>query len=101
MASSTGFQKDAEGYYICKDPNAQKDYTIDFSKWLKNGDILTGAAWIIPEGITKIDDGFTSTTAWIELAGGTLGKNYMITVHITTAQAHEDDQSFRLVIRGN
>lgn len=103
MATTTGFQKDAEGYYICKDPNSVKDYTIKYDNWLQDGDTIISCVWTVPAGINKVNEGIRpgNTKVWIELSGGVIGKNYLISAHIATAQGHEDDQSFRIVIREN
>jgi hypothetical protein len=103
MAETTGFQKDAEGYWIAKDPNAAKEYTIDWGNWLVNGDTLLNVNWNIPVGVAKEAEGITpeGDKAWIKLSGGVLGKNYIITAHIETVQGRIDDYSFRLVIRNN
>jgi hypothetical protein len=100
MADKTGFQFDNEGAWIAKDPNASKDYTLNFGPWL-NGDVITAVAFDVPAGLTIENEGHTDTTAFIELSGGTLGKNYIINAHITCLSGNEEDKSFRLVIREN
>jgi hypothetical protein len=98
-----GFTKDKEGYLIFKDPNASKEYSIDYSRWLVDGDTIISCNWTVPDGINKADEGIFpgDTKVWVKLSGGTLNKNYCITAHIVTAQGREDDQSFRVVIRNN
>lgn len=100
---ATGFQKDSEGFWIAKDPNASKNYTIDWSKWLTNGDTLQSVVFNVPTGLIKIGEGLTpdALKGWVRLGGGALGSNYIVTAHIVTVQGNEDDQSFRVVIREN
>jgi hypothetical protein len=101
MADKPGFNEDAEGFWIAKDPSAIKDYTLDFTKWLVDGDVIDTVVWTVPADVIKVDEGIRpgNLKAWVKIGGGDLGKNYMITAHVVTAQAREDDKSFRLVIR--
>lgn len=96
-----GFQLDAQGAFITKDPQARKDYTIDISRFLKNGDTIDAVVWEVEPGINVHNQGRTATTVFIELSGGTLGRAYVCTARFTTVQGITDDQSFRCVIRAN
>ena len=97
----TGFKTDAEGAYIVKDPQARKDYTVDWSRWLNAGDIIAAVQWTVEPGLNKHNEGKTDTTTFIELSGGEAGKAYVCVAHITTANGLEDEKSFRVVIRNN
>lgn len=81
-----------------KDPNATLDYQIDWSAWLGT-DTITASTWIVPTGITKTNDTFTSTTATIWLAGGTVGSQYVVTNRITTGGGRTEDRSITVVVR--
>jgi hypothetical protein len=100
MVNKTGFQFDDQGAWIAKDPNANKDYTINFGPWL-DGDTIDTVVWTVPDDLVKENEGNTPTTAFVEISGGELGKNYIINAHIVTVDGHEEDKSFRLVIREN
>ena len=93
-----GFQQDSEGLYIIKDPQAVKDYTINWADWL-NGDIITEIDWTVDPALTVVNEGNTGTTTFIEISGGTPGKAHVCTCHVKTNNNREDDQSFRVVIR--
>lgn len=99
MADKPGFNQDAEGYWIAKDPNAVKNYTLDFSLWLEPGDSLIQATWDIPTGLDNVAETLTATKAIVRIGGGTLGKACLIKCHILTAFGHQDDRTFRMVIR--
>lgn len=96
---ATGFKFDVEGAYIEKDPNAKKDYQIDFSKWLAVGETIVSAVWTVAAGLNKVSEAVAATSVTIELSGGTVDKNYLVNAHIVTSTGREDDKSFRVVIR--
>ena|SRR6476469_1167359 len=101
MANPIGFQKDEQGYWIIKDPNASKDYTIDYSKWLIDGDVITGVVWNVPAPLVSENEGISggNTKVFVQLSGGEYGGSYPITAHITTAEGRSDDFTFRLIMR--
>ena len=62
------------------------DYTFDWaSQYLVTGDTLSTSTWLVPTGITKNSDTFTTGTTTIWLSGGTDGVSYTITNTVTTA----------------
>lgn len=84
-----------------KDPSAVLDYKWDWSSWLAAGETITTAdVDLPPDGLTldrEVGHDTTSVTAW--LAGGTVGKNYRVTAHITTSAGREDDRSLTIKVR--
>ncbi len=98
-----GFKYDKNGPYIEKDPNAVKDYAIDFAaegdSYLLNGDTLVSAVWTVPAGIVKTNELLEATKAKIWLSGGTVGVSYSIVCHFTTTSNIVDDRTFRVVIK--
>lgn len=100
MATPIGFQKDDQGYWIVKDPNTVRDYTIDYANWLVNGDTIIGVNFDT-DGLVQENAGIVpgGTRVFVELSGGDLGKNHSVTAHVTTLQGRQDDISFRVVIR--
>jgi hypothetical protein len=97
-----GFEKDDEGYFIYKDANASKEYNIDYSQWLIDGDTIANVVWTIPNGLVKENEGIKppeNQIIFVKLSGGIAGENYLVTAHITTINGREDDNSFRVIIR--
>lgn len=82
-----------------KDPDASKDYAVDWSAWLATDTIAT-VTWLVPDGLTHDSgsDSHTTTEATIWLEGGTVGQFYVVTSRITTAGGREDDRSFRIQV---
>lgn len=83
-----------------KDPNANKDYPIDWTDWLAEiSDTISSVAWTVPAGITQTNQSNTTTRAVIWLSGGTLGTTYEIGCRITTAGGRIEDQTILVEIR--
>lgn len=96
-----GFVTTGGGFpWIRKDPNADLDYQLDWSAWLKKAgnDTLATVVWTIPAGLTKDSEAHTTTTATIWLSGGVVGTSYTVTCSITTANGREDDRSFNVIV---
>ncbi len=102
--NATGFQFDAEGPWIVKDPDAVLNYAVDWgvplSNWL-NGASIASVAWTVPAGLALAGQSETATVATVVLSGGTAGEVYTVTCRITTngTPALTDDRSFRVVVR--
>jgi hypothetical protein len=94
----TGFQQDALGDYIVKDPTAVLDYTIDWSAWLGT-DTLAAIVWTIPTGLAAGAAANTTTTATQWMGACTLGATYTVTNHVTSAGGRQDSRSFRVICR--
>jgi hypothetical protein len=84
-------------YWPLKDPDDILDYSIDWSNWLETDTILT-STWILPTGISKINDSHSSTITIIWLSGGTAGETYEILNRITTAGGRTKDKTIRLKV---
>ena len=82
-----------------KDPDEVLDYEIDWSGRLATGDTIATSTWIVPTGITKNSDTYTTTKSIIWLSGGTIGETYVFTCRITTAANRTHDQSVKLQIK--
>lgn len=97
----TGFKNDPDGPWIEIDPEAIKDYSIDWTDNLPNGDSIATSVWSAENGILASAPDADTSIATIWLAPGTVteGKAYRITNKITTAQGRTDRRSFRLVVR--
>lgn len=68
-----------------KDPDDEKDYKISWGPQLAPfGDTIASSSWIVPEGIVKFDESFTTNTATVWLRGGTLDSDYELVNRIVT-----------------
>lgn len=83
-----------------KDPNAIKDYSMNWAPWL-DGDTIATSTWIVPTGITKLSDTNTTTTTTIWLSSGTANSTYRLTNRITTAGGRTEDASITIHITEN
>lgn len=83
---------------IIKDPNSILDYGFDWEDWL-NGDTISSSSWVVPTGITKVTDTFTTTTAVVWLSGGSLGSTYTISNRIVTAGNRTEDRSLIIIMK--
>lgn len=82
-----------------KDPNAVLDYTIDWSAWLPDGDVLTDATATATSGIEVDSVSRTTnlTTVWV--SGGSSGSSYDVTVRVTTNGGRTDDRTITIVCK--
>ena len=81
-----------------KDPDAIKDYEIDWATWLGTDTIAT-ATWTVATGITKTTDSKTTTAATAWLSGGTAGADYSVACKITTAGGRTDERTITILVR--
>lgn len=80
-----------------KDPNDIKDYVLSWATYLGADTILT-STWIMPAGITKDSDSYTTQATTIWLSGGTAGTNYLLTNRVTTAAGRTLDQTIKITV---
>lgn len=76
-----------------KDPLAVLDYTIDWGKWLANGETLNTASWTIPGVLSSTGAAFSGSTATIFLLGGVSGVSYSVYCVITTTAGRIDKRT--------
>src|SRR5512139_410875 len=81
-----------------KDPDAVKDFQINWATWLGTDTIAT-STWTVPTGITKASDTSTTTTATIWLSGGTNLTDYELTNKITTASGRTEEETITIKVR--
>lgn len=82
-----------------KDPNALRKYTISWSRWLasqSDGEQLDGSEWIVPEGLTLVQEAFDTTKVVLWLSGGTLGATYQVVNRITTNIGQIEDATIEI-----
>jgi len=101
----TGFQRDTQGSWIAKDPEATLTYTFDWSQWLEAQQTIATVAYTVqtrsndPDPVIKVTEGvIQNTKTYVELSGGQLGKTYTVTADITTNNAQRDRRYFRVKI---
>lgn len=78
-----------------KDPDATKDYTLDWREWLA-GDRLATSNWSADAGLVVTSSAISAdeqqTTVW--LASGTVDALYSVQNRITTDAGRSDDRTF-------
>ena len=82
-----------------KDPDARLDYKIDWTSWLELAESISSSTWIVPTGLTKVDEATATKTTTVWLTGGTVGDKYLVTNRITTSQNRTDDRTIEIVVR--
>ncbi len=96
-----------------KDPDAEKDYAIDWSARLLEGETITNSAWAVestpvesedpPLLVIEVDAPHAPAidagvcTCW--LSGGTAGIKYKVTNRITTSRGLIDDQTATIKVK--
>lgn len=88
-----------------KDPEAKKDYTIDWSTFL-GADTISTSAWgdvspVTSSPLVKSSPSNTTTTTTVWLDDGLAGTTYTVVNHIVTAAGREEDQMLVLTINQN
>jgi hypothetical protein len=101
--TTTGYQRDAQGIWIAKDPEAELIYTFDWSQWLPEGQTITAVSYTLqvrandPAPLVRESQGIQSgTKTYVELSGGQVGKNYTVTAEVTTNNGAIDRRNFRV-----
>lgn len=90
--------RDPIGRFI-HDPDATLDYSIDWSRWLAEGETVTASAWEVPSDLENENDDNAAGIATVWVSGGTAGTEYRLTNHITTSAGRTDDRSIALVVQ--
>ena len=81
-----------------KDPQAVKDYTLDWSVWLGT-DTITSSVWDVPAGLVKDSHGNTNTLATVWLSSGVPGKTYLVSNKIVTAGGRTDVRTIEVQVK--
>jgi hypothetical protein len=105
MKQLTGYQQDAQGIWIAKDPSANLIYSLDWSEWLPAGDSIASVTHALqvrvndPAPIIRGTDGVQSgTVSFVQISGGGVGKIYTVTATITTTDGLTDSRNFRIKV---
>lgn len=101
----TGFESNSQGIWIAKDPEAELVYSLDWSDWLIGNDLIDTVEYSLqvrvndPEPLTQSSSGVQSgTLTYVQLAGGQVGKTYIVTAKVTTNNGLVDRRNFRIVV---
>ena len=81
-----------------KDPDAIKDFQINWATWLGT-DTISTSTWTVPTGITKVTDTNTTTTVTIWMSGGTNLTDYELSNKITTANGRTEEDTIIIKVR--
>jgi len=92
------WRKDAVGWYIEMDIGGQKDWGIDWNRFIASGDALYTASWTMPASITKISQQESGNLAKVTIAtpaGGVFSCSHLL----TTALGIRESLAFRVIVR--
>lgn len=85
--------------FFVKDPDAIKDFSVDWgTNWL-GSDVIATSTWIVPIGIIEESNSFDDDVATIWLSSGTSGQSYELVNRITTLGGRHDDRSILILVR--
>lgn len=83
-----------------KDPEANKDYGLDWSALLAVGETITDSAWAVdPVGLTLGTDEITDAIVTVWLSGGTDGTSYKVVNTITTSRGLIDERTVTIKVK--
>lgn len=84
-----------------KDPEAILDYQMDWTDWLLAGETIIAEA-VVPSDPALLISGVTlagtGAVQW-RTAGGVAGRDYLVTVSITTSTGQIDQRTVRIPVR--
>lgn len=79
------------------DPQAVKDYGVDWSAWLDDGETLVSSEWE-SDDLTLAGESFTTTRTSVFVSGGVAGGRYSITNRVVTSAGKTDDRTLHFHI---
>jgi hypothetical protein len=85
-----------------KDPEALKDYSLDWSAMLATAEVIESSAWsVLPTGLTLngLPASFTDSVTTVWLSGGTAGVAYVVKNTIETDRGLIDERSITIKIK--
>lgn len=85
---------------MMKDPDAELDYSWDWTAWLADAETITTATvTVAPAGLTVEPATHAAgvVTAW--MSGGTVGTRYQATCRVTTNQGRTDDRTMTIDVQ--
>jgi hypothetical protein len=88
-----------------KDPDATRDYGIDWAKDIGDATIATstwllnGEDWPVDADLVKVSDAKTATTTTIRVRAGIDDQDYRLTNHVVLSNGEADDWTEKLMVR--
>lgn len=83
-----------------KQPVEVKDYDIDYSEWLTDGDSVQSATVVVaPTGLVVDSVFINDPRVKVWLSGGTSGTQYKLTVTMTTADGRVKEDEFKVRVK--
>lgn len=80
-----------------KDPEAQVDYSVDWSSDYLDGQFIVASQWSIEPaeagGMTIVSASHNLTQAAVQVAGGVAGRRYTLTNHVALNDGQVDERS--------
>lgn len=81
-------------YMAPKDPQETADYAIDWAELLDDSETISTSSWAVsPTGPTLSGAGTSGTRAYVFVAGGTAGTEYVLTNTIITSGGRTYEKS--------
>lgn len=80
-----------------QDPDAHKDWSVDWSAWLEDGETITVSTWVT-DGLTLDAESKSDTKATVWVSGGVVGGRYSVTNRVVTSLGRSDDRSLHFMI---
>lgn len=100
--TTTGYQRDVQGHWIEKDPEAQLIYSMDWTDWLPTNDELATVTYTVTPsaGVNDIDIEDSGMQlgylTYCELSKGVHGETYTVAANVTTVDGRSDTRRFRI-----
>ena len=82
-----------------KDPAADKDYSINWSALLQDGETIAASVWTADAALTLTDDAVAGGVCSVWIAGGVNGTTYSIKNQITTSRGLIDERTIQLKVK--
>tara|TARA_A100001201_G_C3988351_1_gene170799 strand:- start:78 stop:395 length:318 start_codon:yes stop_codon:yes gene_type:complete len=98
MTATTGFERDNQGLFIRKDPEAVMNYSIDYSSFLESGDSITSQTTTIDSGMTVDSSSIHNNNKRVlmTLSSGVAGTAYTVKVTANTSDGLTFIHRFRI-----
>lgn len=81
-----------------KSPASTKDFGMDWSRWLSEGDSIQGVVWNIPSPLTRVSEHINGSITSVFISDGVLGRDYELECTVTTAQGRIKDETMLISV---
>lgn len=83
-----------------KQPVEVKDYDVDYSEWLTDGDSVSSATVVVaPTGLSVDSIFINDPRVKVWLSGGTNGTQYKLTVTMTSTDGRVKEDEFKVKVK--